>query len=201
MSENGRGPWMQTASGKQFFVLDPRPEDVTLWDVAHGLAQTARYAGHASEFLSVAQHSVMVSEHAEPRYAMAALFHDAGEFVVTDVPSPWKGLVYVERGGFLEAFEDIEVGVRRAVMTALGVDDPGPLGWVEIKREDVRAALTERRDLLAAPPAPWKLQGEPWAETVESWDWKSARARFLARYEHLQRVAAVPVELSAKGAE
>src|SRR4029077_4249720 len=54
--------WMQTYSGRKFYPLHPRAEDVELADVAHGLAMTCRYGGHSRLFYSVAEHCVLVSE-------------------------------------------------------------------------------------------------------------------------------------------
>lgn len=56
------GDWMQTASGRMFWPVDPRPEDVEINDIAHALSLTCRYCGHVREFYSVAQHSVLVSD-------------------------------------------------------------------------------------------------------------------------------------------
>lgn len=57
-----RGPWMQTFTGKAFHVLDPRPEDIDLVDVAHALSICARYAGHSRVPYSVGQHSMLVAD-------------------------------------------------------------------------------------------------------------------------------------------
>lgn len=57
-----RGPWMQTFTGKPFHVLDPRPEDIDLVDVAHALSICARYAGHSRVPYSVGQHSMLVAD-------------------------------------------------------------------------------------------------------------------------------------------
>jgi hypothetical protein len=59
---DNRGPWMQTFTGKAFHVLDPRPEDIDLVDVAHALSICARYAGHSQAPYSVAQHSLHVAD-------------------------------------------------------------------------------------------------------------------------------------------
>ena len=53
--------WIETYSGKRFYILDPRPQDVDIVDIAHALSLLTRFTGHTREFYSVAQHSVLVS--------------------------------------------------------------------------------------------------------------------------------------------
>ncbi len=79
-----RGPWMQTFTGRQFFLGDPRPEDVFLTDIAHHLANICRYNGATGDFYSVAQHSLLLSYYAEATgqsnmTQVLALMHDAAE--------------------------------------------------------------------------------------------------------------------------
>lgn len=83
-------PSICTASGVQFWPLDPNADDLRIEDIAHSLANQCRFAGHCREFYSVAQHSVMVSEWVPRRFAMVALLHDASEAYLTDVPRPIK---------------------------------------------------------------------------------------------------------------
>ncbi len=80
-------------SGHDFDLL--RPDD-TAWsiiDIAHGLSNLCRYAGHTTEFYSVAQHCVVMSRHVPQRLALTALFHDAAEALVGDMPTPLKALL------------------------------------------------------------------------------------------------------------
>lgn len=79
------GTWMQTYTGRRFWPLSPRAQDVCIDDIAHHLALKCRYNGAVREFYSVAEHSVIVSEAVPPEYAKEALLHDAGEAYWPDV--------------------------------------------------------------------------------------------------------------------
>ena len=56
-----KGDWLSTYTGKQFYPLDPREEDVDINDIVHSLSQQARFNGHSVKFYSIAQHSTLVS--------------------------------------------------------------------------------------------------------------------------------------------
>jgi 5'-deoxynucleotidase YfbR-like HD superfamily hydrolase len=90
--------WIQTFTGRQFWPLDPRPEDIELLDIAHALANKCRYTGHTRSFYSVAQHSVLVSEIVPAADAHWGLLHDASEAYLPDVARPVKR----ELAGFQE---------------------------------------------------------------------------------------------------
>lgn len=85
--------WMETFTGKKFWPLDPRIEDVGIEDIAHALSLICRFGGQCREFYSVAQHSCLVADIVlaqEPQYALAALVHDAAEAYIGDVIRPIK---------------------------------------------------------------------------------------------------------------
>lgn len=90
-----RGDFMQTFTGRKFWPLDARPEDVAIDDIAHALSMQCRYAGHCVRFYSVAEHSVHVARWlASQGYGveiqMAGLLHDATEAYMVDLPRPLK---------------------------------------------------------------------------------------------------------------
>ena len=103
--------WQRMLSGRRLDLLDPSPMDIEIEDIAHGLARVARWNGQTvgDHPMSVAQHSVVVEEilaHIEPgidpRWRLAALLHDAAEYVIGDMISPFKAALGLD----YETFED-----------------------------------------------------------------------------------------------
>ncbi len=102
--------WQRMLSGRRLDLLDPSPMDIEIEDIAHGLARVARWNGQTvgEHPMSVAQHSVIVEEilahlapGIDPRWRLAALLHDAAEYVIGDMISPFKAAL----GLNYEAFE------------------------------------------------------------------------------------------------
>lgn len=173
-----RGDWIQTASGRQFWPLDPRPEDIHIEDIAHALAHLCRYGGHARRFYSVAEHSVLMARAMQPEHRLWALLHDAAEAYLVDVPRPIKP--------FLPGYAEIEGRIMGAICARFGlaVDMPP-----EIKAAD-RAILTdEMRQAMAPPPVRWSTEGEPLGVTLKFWPPDDARMKFLLAFERLDRAA------------
>jgi 5'-deoxynucleotidase YfbR-like HD superfamily hydrolase len=89
-------------SGRRLDLLDPSPLDVEIEDIAHGLSRVARWNGQTAgrSAFSVAQHSLLVDElcgfidpKLDPQWRLAALLHDAPEYVIGDLISPFKAAV------------------------------------------------------------------------------------------------------------
>jgi hypothetical protein len=92
--------WIQTATGRQFRVLEPKAETIDPLDIAHALAHTCRFNGHSQSFYSVAQHCCTMVAHLERQGADLdlkrwALLHDADEAYLPDVPRPVKPFLFV----------------------------------------------------------------------------------------------------------
>lgn len=111
---------IRTFTGKQFWPLDPRPEDVCIEDIAHALSMKCRYGGHSQRFYSVAEHSRRMRDHATPANRFAALMHDGGEYVLPDMVRP------VKKDARMAAFKLIEEPVELAISAKLGVPFPYP---------------------------------------------------------------------------
>ena len=137
-------------SGRRLDLLDPSPLDVEIVDIAHGLARVARWNGQTSgdHAFSVAQHSLLVEEifsalaqEATPEQRLAALLHDAPEYVIGDMISPFKAVV----GG---GYREVEWRLQRAIHLrfALVTDPPRPI-TATIKRADQIAAYLEATQL------------------------------------------------------
>jgi hypothetical protein len=152
--------WIQTFTGRQFFPLDPRAEDVDLRDIAHALSLLCRFNGHVNEFYSVAQHSIHVAEivmddplcMGQPEgfvseVRAAALLHDAHEAYFCDMASPIK----LELNGLIGP---IEARLQDAIHEAFHLN-PGPDELAAIKRADRLALATEARDLMGPAVDGW----------------------------------------------
>ena len=94
--------WQRMLSGRRLDLLDPTPVDIEIEDIAHGLAFVARWNGQTKgDFAySVAEHSLLVEEifgrihpDAPAKWRLAALLHDAPEYVIGDMISPVKAAV------------------------------------------------------------------------------------------------------------
>lgn len=180
-SDNDRGPGIRTLTG-WFYPFDPRPEEVSIVDIAHALSMLCRFGGHVLDFYSVAQHSVLVSLGVPPDMALAALLHDAAEAYVGDVVSPIKRR--------LSDYSHIEDGVWCAIVDrfdlhAHGVSMATVAMPPEVKHADMRALVTEMRDLWSGPPEERSFEFEPWAATIDPLPPKAARALFAARWFEL----------------
>ncbi len=167
--------WIQTYTGKQFFPLNPSPQDLDIRDIAHALSLQCRFNGHCLQFYSVAEHSVRVADWLGGELQLWGLLHDAAEAYLGDVVRPLKGQ--------LDTYNEIETGLLRVVADHFGLSWPMP---EEVAVADTRLLAAEARDIMAPPPAPWELMGlEPLPVTIEPWSATEAERRFLDRYSEL----------------
>jgi len=137
-------------SGRRLDILDPSPLDVEISDIAHGLARVARWNGQTEGDypFSVAQHSVLVLDifraitpEASDRDALYALLHDAPEYVMGDIISPFKAAM----GGNYKA---VEGRLQAAVHIRFGLPADAPAALTrQIKRADKQAAFFEATEL------------------------------------------------------
>lgn len=89
---------IEVASGKLLDLANPSADTIELEDIAQALSQTARFGGHLKRFYSVAEHSIFVAQlvkarQGTPEQVLAALFHDAHEAYLGDLPTPLKTLI------------------------------------------------------------------------------------------------------------
>jgi uncharacterized protein len=173
---SARGDWIQTYTGKAFYPLDPRPEDVDIVDIAHALSNLCRFNGHCLRFYSVAEHSVLLSRAVAPEHALWALLHDAAEAYLADVPRPTKRM--------LPAYADMETRILSAIAARFGLAADIPPA---VKDADLRILTDERLKIMATPPQPWSTDGVPLG--VQIFGWVPARAAdiFLHEFGYLRR--------------
>jgi uncharacterized protein len=156
--------WQRMLSGRRLDLLDPSPLDVELSDIAHGLARVARWNGQTSgdHAFSVAQHCLVVESifrhfnEATPGDCLMALLHDAPEYVIGDMISPFKAVV----GG---GYKTVEKRLEAAVHLRFGLP-PHPSRELKdkIKKADTIAAYFEATVLAGFTPAEaQKFFGQP----------------------------------------
>jgi 5'-deoxynucleotidase YfbR-like HD superfamily hydrolase len=135
--------WQRMLSGRRLDLLDPSPLDVEIEDIAHGLARVARWNGQTSgsAIFSVAQHSVLVCDvldalepDAPTSTRLMVLLHDAPEYVIGDMISPFKAVIG-------ESYKSVEARLLCAIHLRFGLP---PVTPPAIK------ALTKKADKVAA---------------------------------------------------
>jgi uncharacterized protein len=195
MSGGTRRAWQRMLSGRRLDLINPSPLDVEIGDIAHGLARVARWNGQTKgpEIFSVAQHSLLVEAlfaAGEPppsaKAQLAALLHDAPEYVIGDMISPFKAAI----GGDYKA---IEARLKQAIHIRFGLPPEPPDDLVRrIKIADRASAYAEATALAGFSIAEGrKLFGEPdlpigdFAAYLEPMRPAAAEARFLVRFAEL----------------
>jgi hypothetical protein len=170
-----RGEWIQTYTGRRFYLADPRPEEVDIRDIAHSLSMQCRYNGHVQFFYSVAQHAVLACRMAPPGYEFEGLNHDDSEAYVSDMTTPLERMCPDYRG--------IEQRNEQACAIRFGL--PWPVS-AAVKAVDIRMSVTEAPALMAVGAEPWWLapgRPPPYQIEIESWSPERAEREFLDEFE------------------
>jgi 5'-deoxynucleotidase YfbR-like HD superfamily hydrolase len=188
--------WQRMLSGRRLDLLDPSPLDVEIEDIAHGLARVARWNGQTrgAHIYSVAQHSLLVESIArqvEPGLgadaALVVLLHDAPEYVVGDIISPFKAVVG-------DAYKAVENRLLAAIHLRFGLPAvPGQAVTTLAKTADRAAAFLEATRLAGfATEEALRFFGRPAAvppeaeALLEPCPAEEAKALFLARFQALE---------------
>lgn len=196
--ERGENDFIWTASGKKFWPLDPRAEDICIADIAHALSNLCRFTGHVKQFYSVAEHSChvanVIGEECKrlgrskdmPQLMLAGLLHDASEAYLCDLSGPIKGAT---RFGAL--YKRFEAGLQRAVEQHFDCAslDSAFVRWADkvMLAREMRALLPE--GVVLPEYASVGVQGNvsdlenPWAPAVARW-------RFLEAYGEIRAAVA-----------
>lgn len=186
--------WQRMLSGRRLDLLNPSPMDIEIEDIAHGLARLARWNGQTSGFhaFSVAQHCIVVADLCRNRHSgwparweMAALLHDASEYVIGDIISPFKSALGRD-------YRNCEARLREAIHIRFGLPPRLPAG-IEgvIHRADRISAFFEAIQIagfsvdeaacfFSRPRVPKRMDIKVLPPT-------EAQAGFLSRFESLRR--------------
>ncbi|MET0172415.1 MAG: HD family hydrolase [Agrobacterium vaccinii] len=187
--------WQRMLSGRRLDLLDPSPLDVELVDIAHGLARVARWNGQTrgDHAFSVAQHSLIVETifcRMNPAVTatdmLFALLHDAPEYVIGDMISPFKSVV----GG---GYKSVEKRLEAAIHLRFGLPPHVPRDLKDrIKKADTVAAYFEATELAGFSMAEAnKFFGLPRGITKDMIDIEpapalTAQSRFMQRFEAIE---------------
>ena len=185
-------------SGRRLDLLDPSPLDVELEDIAYGLARVARWNGQTKgpHIYSVAQHALLVEAVARqtmPRLdhngRLAVLLHDAPEYVIGDMISPFKAVIG-------DSYKAVEARLLAAIHLRFGLPAVLPEKLVElIKKSDRSAAFFEATRLAGFEVAEAKrffgvppyLPAPIERDYLTPWPADTAEQRFRERFESLLR--------------
>lgn len=168
--------WIQLYSGRKFYPLKPKAEDIDIEDIAHSLSNMCRFTGHVKSFYSVAQHSVLVSHLCGAENALYGLLHDATEAYLVDMPKPIKRLETFSN------FRDIESSIMVVIAEKFGLPSSEPK---VVKDADIRILATEARDLMSPLHPDWRQPCEPYPFKIDPLNPAEAKRLFLDRYREL----------------
>ena len=183
-------------SGHRLDLLDPSPLDIEIEDIAHGLARVARWNGQTNgpHIYSVAQHCLLVEALARARVPrldgsrrLAVLLHDAPEYVIGDMISPFKAVIG-------DAYKAIEQRLLIAIHLRFGLPlKPAAELEILIKSADRQAAFleatrlagfesSEARRFFGRPP---KFSAAMERDYLKPWPVETAQTRYLDRFKKL----------------
>lgn len=192
--------WQRMLSGRRLDLLNPSPDDIEIEDIAHGLARVARWNGQTvgDYAFSVAQHSLLVEEIAcagnpgwSAEWRLAALLHDAAEYVIGDLISPFKTAIGLDYKAF-------ELRLLAAIHLRFGLpaEAPGEV-HASIKAADRVAAFYEATRLAGfgmdeatrffGKPAGLAPDLRTMLEGLAAISADDAQQRFLAQFRALAR--------------
>lgn len=175
---NSGRAWQRMLSGRRLDLLDPSPVDIEIEDIAHGLARVARWNGQTSGDwpFSVAQHSVLVERlfhrlfpDMPRRWRLACLLHDAPEYVIGDMITPFKAILGPEYGAIEDRLtiaihirfslpgqlpEKIRLGIKRADRIAAYLEAVQLAGFSEAEARKVIARPRQVPAIRIKPQQP-----------------------------------------------
>lgn len=191
---------INTATGFRFDLQHPSKSDLNTLDIAWSLSQINQFTGHALRPYSVAEHSLLVCEILEhtmpPGYAnslhhqnglLAALMHDAHKCITNDLHSPGKQMLS-------PVWQQWENKYHTFIASSFALHAAFELWRDEIKRADLIALATERRDLMWSSTDTWacleRIEPAHWVNLQSAerrkMDWEDWRDRWLDKFHELE---------------
>lgn len=182
--------WIWSKNNRKLSLLHYSVDDVDVDEIAHALSNTCRFGGHSSSFYSVAEHCIIMAQlilesqgdctECGRKLALSGLLHDASEYILTDVPKPFKGL--------MPEYEVHEARIQGVIDEAFGTNSKHPL----VKTLDKQLVISEAIELFDSPEwiADWPVEplkgfGEKY---LAKYDPQEAYFAFMEMYEALTGV-------------
>ena len=189
--------WQRMLSGRRLDILNPSPLDVEIEDIAHGLARVARWNGQTrgGMIFSVAQHSVLVAEifgrldpSAPARWRLHALLHDAPEYVIGDMISPFKAALGA-------SYAEVEQRLARAILQRFSLTPDPSAALTRLTKKADRISAFFEATLYAGfeTGEAMRLFGAPdvdrrfFEDLLAPMDPEVAQALFLERFNVLEK--------------
>lgn len=151
-----KNAWIQTFTGKKFYPLQPKIEDICIEDIAHSLSMQCRYNGHCKQFYSVAQHSAVIAQmwfDGDIQLERYALLHDASEAYLSDIPRPLKLLPE------FAFYRNAEKKLQSIIFERFGLEPNEP---EEIKKADYEILCQEAmsEEIMSPLHSDWSAKAE-----------------------------------------
>lgn len=185
MSTKRRGDWINTYTGKKFYVLDPQSEDVDIEDIAHALSMMCRYNGHTQIFYSVAEHCILLAQRArelgmDPLIQLHLLMHDSAETYIGDMVRPLKHDLSMSN------YRAAEDAVEYAIQSRFKMDN---WKWLSTVKEMDNAILYDEATVLFTnPPDAWPMNYAPGIGVdIVGYSPNMARCTFLELFHNLMQ--------------
>lgn len=182
MSNDASKAYIATVSGKQFFLLEPKLEDIDINDIAHSLSMQCRWTGHTKYHYSVAQHSYYCSLLGPANEAFDRLMHDASEAYISDLNRPLKH--YTDAG---IAYRKVEETIQHAIADRFTFSRIEP---TSVKLADNSMLYAEKYQIVGytfEEAEDWQRYDANNGITIEPWTPEFAKNKFLERFHELYK--------------
>lgn len=187
----------QASSGKAVRLDTINPDEIDILDIAHSLSRICRYNGHVDRDVwhySVAQHSNIVADIVKPENRIYGFMHDFKEFAVGDRTTPLKSAIQ-ENSWFdnypanqCDGFVRLEDRFEIAILEHFNIPFPSPEAIADVKRADLLALMTEKRDICSSQQFRWAVDDlgiEPLKRRITAFSAREAFVDFMATAEEL----------------
>jgi hypothetical protein len=178
--------YIATYTGRKFFLLKPRLEDIDITDIAHALSLQCRWTGHCKFHYSVAQHAYYCSLIGPASEAFHRLHHDDSEAYISDMNRPLKH--YTDAG---KAYRKVEEPLQNAIYTAFGLPLIEP---PSVHLADNAMLYTEKAQIMGYLFGEAEVYQSYWGEfdksavvTIERWTPEFAEKMYLERHNQLYK--------------